>query len=285
MTRLCGEIVALRGARLTFVRDLGQDVAAMKADFRRAHFEMARRTKAERQGFVRVLGHEVASLMAGFHRAHKAMARQTKAERRAAVNHLKKTVGGMRREFALDLAGAHRAWFGPIAGGTPGQGRGRTPGQGRGGTSVKEAAERDRMAALAMAKEEAVRHHAAQPPAKEGPGVREKEEAEILKFLVIQTDDPSTTRGARNDATGSLWQGNGGSYLLLLPRPRQRPLWDHVLALHLLRLRRQGRGAGAGVSSALRPLPGHRGHQDLHLHRLPRHRLCAVDPRPTAGLS
>ena len=39
MTRLCGEIVALRGARLTFVRDLGQDVAAMKADFRRAHAE------------------------------------------------------------------------------------------------------------------------------------------------------------------------------------------------------------------------------------------------------
>ena len=113
MTRLCGEIVSLRGARLTFVRDLGQDVAAMKADFRRAHIEMARRTKAERQGFVKALGHEVASLRAGFHRAHKDMARQTKAERRAAVNHLKKTVGGMRREFALDLAGAHRAWFGP----------------------------------------------------------------------------------------------------------------------------------------------------------------------------
>ena len=37
MTRLCGEIVALRGARLTFVRDLGQDVADMKANFRRAH--------------------------------------------------------------------------------------------------------------------------------------------------------------------------------------------------------------------------------------------------------
>ena len=78
MTRLCGEIVALRGARLTFVRDLGQDVAAMKADFRRAHADMGRRTKAERQGFVKTLGHEVASLMAGFHQAHKAMARQTR---------------------------------------------------------------------------------------------------------------------------------------------------------------------------------------------------------------
>jgi colicin import membrane protein len=158
MTRLCGEIVALRGARLTFVRDLGQDVAAMKADFRRAHAEMGRRTKAERQGFVKALGHEVASLMAGFHRAHKAMARQTKAERRAAVNHLKKTVGGMRREFSLDLAGAHRVWFGP----TPAERRARVEAERRHKAEAdrlaKEDAERDRMAALAMAKEEAVRH-------------------------------------------------------------------------------------------------------------------------------
>ena len=161
MTRLCGEIVALRGARLTFVRDLGQDVATMKADFRRAHADMGRRTKAERQGFVKTLGHEVASLMAGFHRAHKAMARQTKAERRAAVNHLKKTVGGMRREFSLDLAGAHRIWFGP----TPAERRAQVEAERRAKHEAeqrsKEAAERDRMAAQAMAKEEAVRHQAA----------------------------------------------------------------------------------------------------------------------------
>jgi hypothetical protein len=168
MTRLCGEIVSLRGARLTFVRDLGQDVAAMKADFRRTHAEMGRRTKAERQGFVKALGHEVASLMAGFHRAHKAMARQTKAERRAAVQHLKKTVGGMRREFALDLAGAHRIWFGP----TPAERRAQAEAERRAKAEaqrIKEAAERDRMAALTKAKEEAVRHHAA-PAAKEETG-------------------------------------------------------------------------------------------------------------------
>jgi len=162
MTRLCGEIVALRGARLTFVRNLGQDVAAMKADFRRTHFEMARRTKAERQGFVKAMGHEVASLMAGFHRAHKAMARQTKAERRAAVNHLKKTVGAMRREFALDLAGAHRVWCGP----TPAERRARAEAERRAQAEaehIKAAAERERQASLAMAKEESARHHA--PPA------------------------------------------------------------------------------------------------------------------------
>jgi hypothetical protein len=159
MTRLCGEIVALRGARLTFVRDLGQDVAAMKADFRRAHAEMGRRTKAERQGFVKALGHEVASLMTGFHRAHQDMTRKTGAERRAAVNHLKKTVGGMRREFALDLAGAHRVWCGP----TPAELQAQAAAERRAKAEAehsKAAAERDRMAALAMAKEEAIKHHA-----------------------------------------------------------------------------------------------------------------------------
>jgi len=168
MTRLCGEIVALRGARLTFVRDLGQDVAAMKADFRRGQFEMARRSKAERQGFVKALSHEVASLLAGFHRAHKAMARQTKAERRAAVNHLKKTVGGMRREFALDLAGAHRVWCGP----TPAERRAQTEALRRAkaeAEQIKAAAERERQASLAMVKEEAIRHHGS-PATKEEMG-------------------------------------------------------------------------------------------------------------------
>jgi hypothetical protein len=168
MTRLCGEIVALRGARLTFVRDLGQDVAAMQADFRRAHAEMGRRSKAERQGFVKTLGHEVASLMAGFHRAHKAMARQTKAERRAAVNHLKKTVGTMRREFSLDLAGAHRVWCGPSPAELQAQAAAARRAKAEAEHS-KAAAERDRLAALAMAKEEAVRHHGA-PAAKEETG-------------------------------------------------------------------------------------------------------------------
>ena len=65
------------------------------------------------------------------------------------------------------------------------------------------------------------------------------------------------------------------SDLFLLPRPGHRPFWDHVLALHLRRLWRQGSGVGAGVSATLRPLPGNRGHQDLHLHRLSRHRFCA----------
>ena len=79
MTRLCGEIVAFRGFRKSFVKDLT---------------------------------HSTAALMAKFHRAHKDMARKTKAERRADVAHLRKTVGAMRHAFAADLDGARRAWAG-----------------------------------------------------------------------------------------------------------------------------------------------------------------------------
>ena len=79
MTRLCGEIVALRGARQGFVKDPTRNVARMQTTFRRARQEMARKTRAER---------------------------------RAAINHLKKTVAGLRQEFAADLQGARRAWAG-----------------------------------------------------------------------------------------------------------------------------------------------------------------------------
>jgi hypothetical protein len=79
MTRLRDEIVALRKARKGFVKDLTRTVRTMKAVFRGAHQEMARKSRAER---------------------------------RAGVAHLKKTVGAMRHAFAADLEGARRAWAG-----------------------------------------------------------------------------------------------------------------------------------------------------------------------------
>ncbi len=79
MTRLTGEIVAARGARRTWVQDLTRDTAAMKANLRRAHHEMARKARAER---------------------------------RAATAHLRKMVGRMRHALAADLQGARRAWNG-----------------------------------------------------------------------------------------------------------------------------------------------------------------------------
>jgi len=165
MTRLCGEIVALRGARLAFVRDLGQDVASLQAEFRHTHAEMARRTKAERQGFVKSLGHEVASLRASFRRAHADMARKTRAERRAVWDHMKKTL-------SADLAGAHRAWFGP----SPAELRAKAEAERRAKAETeiraKEEAERQRREAEALAKEEAARQQAAhkEEPGRPGPG-------------------------------------------------------------------------------------------------------------------
>jgi predicted deacetylase len=79
MTRLCGEIVAWRGARQSFVKDLRRGVAAMKATLRRQHHDMARRNRTERA---------------------------------KAFANLKKTVAGMRQGFAADLQGARRAWQG-----------------------------------------------------------------------------------------------------------------------------------------------------------------------------
>src|SRR4030042_1690544 len=48
MTRLCGEIVALRGLRQAFVQDLVRTVAQLKAGFRQAHEQMSRETREGR---------------------------------------------------------------------------------------------------------------------------------------------------------------------------------------------------------------------------------------------
>jgi len=116
-TRLVGEIKAGHAARLSFVKDLKREVAAMREGFRRANDARVR---------------EVAALLAGFRREHKERAR---------------TVMALRQEVAADLAGAHRAWFGP----SPAERRAR------------EQAERER-----RAQEEAERRHA--PAAKEVKG-------------------------------------------------------------------------------------------------------------------
>jgi len=80
MSRLCQEIVTLRRQRQAYVRDLAQNVSFMKAEFRQAHTEMAQKERKFRA---------------------------------ASLAELKAAVAGMRRAFALDFKGAHRAWFGP----------------------------------------------------------------------------------------------------------------------------------------------------------------------------
>lgn len=162
MTRLCGEIVAQRRNRQTFVLNLSRGVDAMLSGFAETRRQMARRAQAERQGFIKALGQEVASLRATFRRTHQDMARRAKAERQAAVSHLKMSVHGWRREFVLDLAGAHRAWFGP----PPAERRAPAPVEARAqaaaappppSPSVKAKEESVRPAAPARVKREAAR--------------------------------------------------------------------------------------------------------------------------------
>jgi hypothetical protein len=86
MTRLSGEIQALRGSRRAFREELAEgnrdrqmDVFEMCADFAGTQARMANRKKAERLAFL---------------------------------NNLKRTVGGQQEELRSDIAAARRAWAG-----------------------------------------------------------------------------------------------------------------------------------------------------------------------------
>lgn len=93
MTRLCGEIAALRDSRGSLMSHLAE-------------------TRAEMQAAVR-------QMVAGFGEARSGMSKQTKAELgefvgrvKEAVTELRQTVSRMQEEFREDLTGAHRAWHG-----------------------------------------------------------------------------------------------------------------------------------------------------------------------------
>jgi hypothetical protein len=86
MTRLSGEIQALRGSRLAFREELAEgnrnrekDVAEMCADFSGTQIRAAERMRAGRLAFLK---------------------------------RLKQTVSGQQREMTGDLAAARRAWVG-----------------------------------------------------------------------------------------------------------------------------------------------------------------------------
>ena len=86
MTRLRGEVDALRNARGALMQDLARGARAM-AD-------------------------EVSAMRADFAHAHATMAKKAKRERVAYVTGIKKRIGRMRKKFADDLDGARRAWCG-----------------------------------------------------------------------------------------------------------------------------------------------------------------------------
>lgn len=86
MTRLRGEIDALRSDRGALMQDLARG--------------------------AKDLASTVSAMQAGFAAAHAAMARNTGKARASYVARITKQVGRMRQENASDLAGASRAWFG-----------------------------------------------------------------------------------------------------------------------------------------------------------------------------
>ena len=86
MTRLSGEIQALRGSRRAFRRELSDGNRERQMDV----FEMC----------------------ADFAGSQARMAKQTKGERLAFLKNLKRTVGGQQREMRADIAAARRAWAG-----------------------------------------------------------------------------------------------------------------------------------------------------------------------------
>ena len=89
MKRLRGEVEALRMERGALMQNLALE------------------TKRRRDA--------MATMQAGFRKTHRDTARNARAERRAFIAGQKRAVDHLRKEFANDLAGASRAWFGARA--------------------------------------------------------------------------------------------------------------------------------------------------------------------------
>jgi hypothetical protein len=93
MTRLHGEVVASKHAREAMMKDLARGtvdlkkaVTGMLGAFRTQHTRMARTSRSECARFLKGV--------------------------ETTVGGIKKTVAGLRKEFATDLAGARSAWLG-----------------------------------------------------------------------------------------------------------------------------------------------------------------------------
>jgi len=117
MTRLRGEVEALRGARGAMMQDLAHGargltmaVAAMRTDFRSSHAAMAKQTRGEREAFVTAVTSEVNSLLGAFSRERDDMARKGRHDRSVFLQEMRRQVKGMCKETADDLMGARLAW-------------------------------------------------------------------------------------------------------------------------------------------------------------------------------
>jgi hypothetical protein len=119
MTRLRGEVDALRGVRGALMndltrgaRDLTTAVAAMRADFTSAHTAMAKQTRGARKTFVVAVIDEVNSLLGEFSKDRNDMARKGRDDRGAFLAEMKRQVTGLCKDTADDLMGARLVWRG-----------------------------------------------------------------------------------------------------------------------------------------------------------------------------
>lgn len=119
MTRLRGEIDALRGARGALMqemargtRDLANTVSAMRADFATAHTAMAKKTRKQRGVFLSSMMHEVSSLLNGFSQLRGDMARKGRDDQEIFLLEKRRQVTSLRKKTADDLNGARSAWLG-----------------------------------------------------------------------------------------------------------------------------------------------------------------------------
>ena len=123
MTRLRGEVDALRGARGALMqdltrgaRDLAAAVSAMRADFAPPMPQWQKRPGEEREAFVAAVIDEVNSLLGEFSRDRDDMARKGRHDRGAFLSEMRRQVTGMCKETADDLMGARLAWRGESPG-------------------------------------------------------------------------------------------------------------------------------------------------------------------------
>jgi len=119
MTRLRGEVDALRNDRMTLMHDLAcgasdltTAVDAMRDDFAAAHKAMAKKTGRKLKDFVAAMTSETNSLLGAYSKDRVSMARKGKRDRANFLSKMRSEVHGMCNETADDLMGARLVWRG-----------------------------------------------------------------------------------------------------------------------------------------------------------------------------
>lgn len=117
MTRLCGEIDALRRDRGALMqnlahgaKDLAGSVMTMRADFSASHAAMAKKARKNRKSFISGLSDEVNTLLEDCRSARGEMAAEDSESRAAFCAGIRQHVADICNETAEDLAGVRLVW-------------------------------------------------------------------------------------------------------------------------------------------------------------------------------